>query len=106
MTGYRPFYLAAVELSHKRLHRDDRSVYLTGEAIGHVPDRFVGQKLGSVVLVHTSTGSYWRMAGLIGGPSRAYATAKQAAEALAITLIEGPAQCATFDAERVKRQAS
>lgn len=102
MTGYRPAYLAAVEMSHKRLHRDDRSVYLTGEAIGHAPDRFVGQKLGSVVQRHTEGTSYWCFED--GG--RAYQEAKQAAEALAITLIEGPAQCAAFDAERVKRQAS
>lgn len=104
MTGYRPAYLAAVELSRKRLHRDDRAVYLTGEAIGHAPDRFVGQKLGSVKLVHNSLGSCWVIAGPLG--AKAYATAKQAAEALAITLIEGSAQCAAFDAERVKRQAS
>lgn len=104
--SYRPAYLNAVELSHKRLHRDDRSVYLNEKAAGLAPMRFVGQKLGSVELVHTEAGSYWRLAGLIGGSGRAYATARQAAEALAITRIEGPAQCAAFDAERVKRQAS
>lgn len=100
MSGYRPSYLTDVTLSRKRFDRDYRSVYLGPDATA--PERFRNQKLGVVELVHRPAVSYWRFEA--GG--RAYPTARHAAEALTVTVIEGPAQCAAFDAERMKRQAS
>lgn len=61
-----------------------------------------GEQVGFVERIVLSTGeTYWRYE--VGG--KTYGTLLEAAESLAVRVLDGPLACATFDAERIKEQA-